>query len=620
MTTIMTGDDHVDDHVDATISECLSLTRPRSFFLFAAAGSGKTRSLVNAANYIRSHYADQMRLVGKRVGIITYTNAGVDEIKGRLHFDRLFSVSTIHSFAWELIAGFDGNIRQWVEASLREDIAELRAQEAKGRQGKASDERRRKIGQKEERLASLAQIKRFVYSPTGDNVSRDSLNHAEVIKITSAFLTDKPLLQSVLVNRFPFLLIDECQDTNAALVDALFDVQTAHRGQFSLGLFGDMMQRIYADGKVDLGNNLPDDWLQPAKVMNHRSPKRVIGLINKIRAGVDDRVQRARSDASDGHVRLFVSRTDCPDKDAAEARARNRMAEITNDPAWKDVRTVKTLTLEHHMAARRMGFADMFMALNTVGAFQTGLRDGSLAAVRMFSAQALPLVRALGKQDKFGVASVLRSYSPILESDYLKATGAGDPLTRAREATVALAELMAPDKNATFGEVLNLVHRTRLFNVPDILLPFCGDTDERITNEDALADDGTDRASTAISDFLKTPFRQVEPYSEYVGGNAPFDTHQGVKGREFPRVLAVIDDTDARGFMFSYDTLFGIKAASGTDRRDTSLDRTRRLFYVICSRSRQSLAIVAYSANPSAVRAHAVGMSWFADDEVEDLV
>ena len=37
-----------DAGADATIRECLSLDQPRSFFLFAGAGSGKTRSLKEA--------------------------------------------------------------------------------------------------------------------------------------------------------------------------------------------------------------------------------------------------------------------------------------------------------------------------------------------------------------------------------------------------------------------------------------------------------------------------------------------------------------------------------------------------------------------------------------------
>ena len=40
------SDDHVDDHVDDEIRNCFMSEPPKSFFMFAGAGSGKTRSLI----------------------------------------------------------------------------------------------------------------------------------------------------------------------------------------------------------------------------------------------------------------------------------------------------------------------------------------------------------------------------------------------------------------------------------------------------------------------------------------------------------------------------------------------------------------------------------------------
>ena len=37
------SDDHVDDHVDDEIRNCFMSEPPKSFFMFAGAGSGKTR-------------------------------------------------------------------------------------------------------------------------------------------------------------------------------------------------------------------------------------------------------------------------------------------------------------------------------------------------------------------------------------------------------------------------------------------------------------------------------------------------------------------------------------------------------------------------------------------------
>jgi len=89
--------------------------------------------------------------------------------------------------------------------------------------------------------------------------------------------------------------------------------------------------------------------------------------------------------------------------------------------------------------------------------------------------------------------------------------------------------------------------------------------------------------------------------------------------------IHVIDDQEARGFLFSYEKLFGAKAKSDTDAKneaegkETTVDRTRRLFYVTCSRAEQSLAVAAYSASPAAVRETVIRQGWFSEDEVEML-
>ena len=84
------GDDHVDDPVDDDLILCLNPEEPKSLFLFAGAGSGKTRSLVTALNRLREKSGRRMRMRGQQVAVITYTNAACDEIKRRLDFDLKF--------------------------------------------------------------------------------------------------------------------------------------------------------------------------------------------------------------------------------------------------------------------------------------------------------------------------------------------------------------------------------------------------------------------------------------------------------------------------------------------------------------------------------------------------
>jgi DNA helicase-2/ATP-dependent DNA helicase PcrA len=428
-----------DDAVDKEISACLNPLNPKSFFLYAGAGSGKTRSLKNALVGFREKNGDAFRRAGKKIAVITYTNAAVDEIAGRVGEDSLFPISTIHSFCWAHIGTFHTDIQSWLLASLPTELAELRAKQEKGRSGsKAALDRERGIAAIIKKLEWLTIPRRFTYNPNGDNFGSDSLSHSEVLKITANFISSKPSMQAVLVNKFPFLLIDESQDTNEGLIDALFALAAANKDKFALGLFGDTMQRIFPDGPSDLSRRIPDNWAHPAKRMNHRSPQRVVQLGNAIRAAVDKQRQIARNDSAIGIVRLFIAPADTVDKPGKENQVRERMAELTGDSGWLiGSSTVKTLALEHHMSASRGGFLPMFEALDKDTRLSTGLRKGELAGIRFFTERVAPLLAAAKTGDKFTVMELLRQNSPLLEESVLvKTEYVDDPLWLARASCV----------------------------------------------------------------------------------------------------------------------------------------------------------------------------------------
>ena len=85
---------HIDDHVDQEIQECFSVEHPECFFVFAGAGSGKTRSLINALTFLDKERGENLAMNGKQIAVITYTNAACDEISRRLQYKPIFSVST----------------------------------------------------------------------------------------------------------------------------------------------------------------------------------------------------------------------------------------------------------------------------------------------------------------------------------------------------------------------------------------------------------------------------------------------------------------------------------------------------------------------------------------------
>lgn len=296
------------------------------------------------------------------------------------------------------------------------------------------------------------------------------------------------------------------------------------------------------------------------------------------------------------------------------------MAAITGDAHWADIDNVKTLTLEHHMAARRLGFEHVYEALYQIDRLRTSLLDGTLSGLAFFTKQVLPLANALNGNDSFALASVVKQYSPLLDKKRMSAAGTQqiDLIRAARAAVEKLRPLLEKPEESDLKAILRAVHDTNLFTIPESLQPF---TQADVNTAQADAEEEITEAA-AWGNALNAPLSEVIAYNDYIQGISRYDTHQGVKGLEFPRVMVVISDEESRGFLFSYDKLFGAKAKTKADTdnesqgNDTSIDRTRRLFYVICSRAEESLAIVCYSNNPALVKQVTVDREWFSEAEV----
>ena len=545
------SDDHYDDHVDEEIRKCFSPENPKCFFVFAGAGSGKTRSLINTLTYIEEKMGKQLSETSRKVAVITYTNAAVDEISRRMHYSSFIAVSTIHSFLWDLIKNFQSDIREWVSKDLKVKIKDIEDKLSKSRTAKSTEKKEEEIKHKQERLVKLSTVKSFLYNPNGDNSGYNSLNHDEVIKMGCEFIENEITMQKILVSQYPIVLVDESQDTKKELVDALNAVINNNKGEFIVGMFGDTMQRIYLDGKENLSDSISDEWVKPVKVMNHRSAVRIVQLANSIRSSVDGQQQKPRSDAMDGVVRLFIVDSSA-DKDATEKKVAECMAQATGDYEWKEESKYKSLILEHHMAANRFGFLDLFAPLNDSKCFDTSLRNGTISELTFLSNVISPLVKAYKKGNDFEISSIVRQNSPLLEKSIL-ATQANQvvALQEVEKAVNSLMSLWKGNKIPTCIEILESVHNTGLFKL-----------DTRVDEILSKPADDDSKKISALREALSVPFDTLERYSDYVTDKTRFATHQGVKGLEFPRVMVVMDDAEAKGFLFSYEKLFGAKPKS----------------------------------------------------------
>ena len=604
---------NIDDAIKKQLLSCISKEKHNSFFLFAGAGSGKTHTLVKLLEKIRELWGNELAMENRKVAVITYTNAATDEIRSRGNFGNLFHISTIHSFLWDIIQPYQKEIKKLYLEYIDKDIKKLsdKQETAVNKNTTTYLKNADKLEKLQERRSIKAKIDKFVYNPNGDNLQANSLNHQDLINIGNDMICQHPLLRQILSQQFPFMLIDESQDTKEKLVDAFFKIQEDFPKNFTLGFIGDIKQRIYMDGKENIKKAIPETWLQPQKQMNYRCDKRIVELANKIAEGIDGSRQVARADANEGFVHLFLVSPNV-NKIKTEQGICNEMMHITGDEGWStENQNVEILTLEHRMAATRLGFENLHDIFNGCKRYQMSYLQGAMPEMSIFSNAILPLFELIKGGKNLEILDIFKRNSPLMDSvphtDYVK---------RLHEIKEKINVLKEYDiKKVTAKEIIEFVKDNNLFIVPDLI-------------DDALdiAESEDDETVLAWEKALDLSLSEYKAYDDYVNDRTMYATHQGVKGLEFPRVLVLIDDHDAKGNLFNYERLFEVEPLSKTDEknieegRETSIDRTLRLLYVTCTRAKHSLALLMYTSNPKKAKATALAKGWFNDDEMSIMV
>src|ERR1017187_7181856 len=88
------------------------LDQRESFIFEAGAGAGKTYSLIEALRYLIKRDGTELIRNHQQVACITYTNVATKEIETRTDRHPAIYSSTIHSFCWTLIQGFQPFLRK----------------------------------------------------------------------------------------------------------------------------------------------------------------------------------------------------------------------------------------------------------------------------------------------------------------------------------------------------------------------------------------------------------------------------------------------------------------------------------------------------------------------------
>ncbi len=546
-----------------------------SFVFEAGAGAGKTYSLIASLRYILKDRKRELQRTHQQVACVTYTNVARDMIIAQTDGDPVIYCDTTHAFAWMLVSPFQKRLRElvrtlpgWADRVEELDAANITA-------------------------VGYALGRRSIEDGTAN------LHHDDIFPVLIELMQSAKFRNAV-VSRFPIILVDEYQDTNADLVESLKDqfIGKPHAPQF--GFFGDHWQKIYGDG---CGSITHDALKRIDKKANFRSPKPIVDSLNLIRPEL---AQAVKDPAAPGEVHVFHTngwggarltanhwQGDLPAAEAARA-LRNVRAELES-VGWDFAGNTKVLMLTHRALATEMGYGSM----QTVFAFNDSFTRKANEVIAYFHEHLEPAARAyLAK--RFGkMFEAIDAERPVMNG----------PADKARWAD-AMKRLCELRDTGTVGDVIGHLSSTGLPILSDVVVR------QQRALADALA--GGEPLTGRVKELHAlhaVSYQEIIALCEYLDGHSPFETKHGVKGDQFENVLVVF----GRGWN-EYDFNLYLKMAGNPGligTRTAAYERYRNLFYVAVSRPKRRLALVfTHLLEPGAM---ATLSGWFAGHPIRDI-
>ncbi|MEV6605747.1 UvrD-helicase domain-containing protein [Kutzneria sp. NPDC051319] len=526
---------------DALLEVTTAIDERASFLVEAGAGSGKTFALVHGLKHILSRTRDELERGGKRVVCITYTNVAKNEIRERIADDPLVFVGTIHEFLWDVIEPHQAELKHQLVA------------------------RNEKAENPVENLAGFLEKVPITYSDRGRYLAAGRIFHDDVLELAEAMFISRPKLARLSADKFPFLFIDEYQDTTKGTVRLVLD-HFMGRGSTGavVGFFGDSMQKIYPRG---IGRVEHAGLRVIPKHENYRCSRRVIEVLNKMRPGLP---QEAAGSNVEGEVYFFSGEGE-PAGNGRLDRARQMLAA----KGWDEANT-KILFLTHRWLAEAQHYPALLKAFAKAGSFgRDRLMEGND-----------PVAQTLARVEQLGSAFVARDNGALLAllaRSLVRVVRHSDKI----RLSAKLDRLVSLCERGTIGEVLDYAFAANLVGESDSM---------RRMEERAVAaeDDRGVRDREFLAAVREVSYQEFAAFAAFRDERTPFSTQHGVKGAEFPNVIVAIEDSSWTQYNM------GNLLAGHDNRSADRYERSRNLFYVCCSRPQSGLAVVFLSDPPEA--------------------
>ena len=401
------------------------------------------------------------------------------------------------------------------------------------------------------------------------------LHHNDVISL-AALLLENEKFRRLMMARFPILFIDEYQDTEKTLVDAIkAHLMTPGQGPL-FGLFGDSWQKIYGTGC--------GSWEHPSlevigKQANFRSVATVVNALNNIRSELP---QFPKDPTSVGSINIFHTnswtmgrRTESQWKDDLPSDGARQALELAKRDltasGWDFASNgTKILMLTHKVLAGEQGYGDLADVFDYTESY-IKKEDPHIA---YFFDIIEPLCAAYQNRRYGDMLAILSERAGLIRTHAEK--------VQWRQEMDVLLELR---RTSNIGIVLDYLKNVAIvLPMPRSLKKI---DDERMQRDSEPSDDESS-ASKRLRAMRSIPYSEVVAAERFVDGSTPFSTKHGVKGAEFENVLVVF----GRGWnLYNFNQFLEWAPIPPAAKAD-SYDRNRNLFYVACSRSKRRLALL----------------------------
>ncbi|RAS27727.1 MULTISPECIES: ATP-dependent helicase [unclassified Pseudomonas] len=620
-----------------------TISEGKSFLLSGGAGSGKTYSLVEVITNLVT-----LKPLA-RVACITYTNAAVREIEGRASHPNLH-VSTIHDFLWGVIKHFQVELKEVLLALINDDeISAFKVLDANGESTKLAE------------IEGEVRYKEYVKFREG------VISHDEVIVLANEMFKRYDKLCRILKDCYPYVLVDEYQDTQAEVVDILLTQLTRVGDPNVVGFFGDAMQAIYDEGIGDLDSYKGEGVGQVREIKkeeNRRNPKNVIDLANKLRSDglhqVPSKDLNAPNMDEDGNVKSGCIQFLYSSNDDVNI-VKKFLGWNFSEPSG-----AKELNLTHNLIAAKAGFSELMRIydgdkiLEYVRRVKNYIKksdadfvsDGKTFGEVLLELKCGKVGKALKDiEPTDGMAAYIAEHQAVynealgyqyselaslyVDKDQLiddQKSDRGELGRGGGNRDDLIKHLFKIQKNVqlylegNFNEFLRITEhavtskndKVRLKEKVVSLSQVDGKTVQQVIDEANTG--GLVRVDDRLQSFVESkryiynqvaalPFVQFQKLFEYLEGFTPFSTQHKTKGREFPDVLVVLNNGRWNSYNFEY--LF-------TDRADKEsvVSRTRKILYVCCTRAKSNLALFYHSPSDAVIEKAKV---WFGNENVRSL-